>query len=74
MRPGLAAAPATAAALIDQLGLIPHPEGGFYSAEDADSVPPEHASDPRPHKINLSIGIYFDDASRATRSTSGSSA
>ena len=24
---------------------LTHPEGGFYSAEDADSVPPEHAHD-----------------------------
>src|SRR5438046_8286207 len=27
-----------------------HPEGGFYSAEDADSIPPEHANDPSAHK------------------------
>ena len=25
--------------------------------------------DPRPHKINLSIGIYFDDAGRLFRTT-----
>jgi uncharacterized protein len=30
--------------------------GGFYSAEDADSVPPEHASDPAAHK---SEGAYY---------------
>ena len=26
-------------------------EGGFYSAEDADSVPPEHAGAAKPHKV-----------------------
>ncbi len=30
--------------------------GGFFSAEDADSVPPEHASDPHPH---ASEGAFY---------------
>src|SRR3954471_24213684 len=30
--------------------------GGFYSAEDADSVPPEHAAEPHAHK---SEGAYY---------------
>src|SRR5204863_9049554 len=30
--------------------------GGFFSAEDADSVPPEHASDRQPHK---SEGAFY---------------
>jgi hypothetical protein len=30
--------------------------GGFYSAEDADSIPPEHALDPAPHK---SEGAFY---------------
>jgi hypothetical protein len=30
--------------------------GGFYSAEDADSIPPEHAADPTPHK---SEGAFY---------------
>jgi uncharacterized protein YyaL (SSP411 family) len=32
------------------------PEGGFYSAEDADSVPPEQAGDPTAHK---SEGAFY---------------
>jgi hypothetical protein len=35
--------------------------GGFYSAEDADSVPPEHASDPAPHKSEGAFYIWRDD-------------
>jgi uncharacterized protein len=31
-------------------------EGGFFSAEDADSVPPEHAGEPHPHK---SEGAFY---------------
>jgi uncharacterized protein len=34
------------------------PAGGFYSAEDADSVPPEHASDPHAHKSEGAFYIW----------------
>ena len=34
------------------------PEGGFYSAEDADSVPPEHAADPAAHKMEGAFYIW----------------
>jgi uncharacterized protein YyaL (SSP411 family) len=33
-------------------------EGGFYSAEDADSVPPEHAADPAPHKAEGAFYLW----------------
>ena len=36
------------------------PDGGFYSAEDADSVPPEHAADPKPHKTEGAFYIWRD--------------
>jgi uncharacterized protein len=36
------------------------PEGGFYSAEDADSVPPEHAQDPHPHKSEGAFYIWSE--------------
>jgi uncharacterized protein YyaL (SSP411 family) len=36
-------------------------DGGFYSAEDADSIPPEHASDPRPHKMEGAFYIWRDE-------------
>jgi uncharacterized protein YyaL (SSP411 family) len=36
-------------------------EGGFYSAEDADSVPPEHAASPSPHKSEGAFYIWRDD-------------
>jgi uncharacterized protein YyaL (SSP411 family) len=35
-------------------------EGGFYSAEDADSVPPEHAGSPHPHKAEGAFYIWSD--------------
>jgi uncharacterized protein YyaL (SSP411 family) len=35
-------------------------DGGFYSAEDADSVPPEHAQDPKPHKMEGAFYIWSD--------------
>jgi uncharacterized protein YyaL (SSP411 family) len=46
-----------------------HPEGGFFSAEDADSVPPEHANEPapldqardKPHKSEGAFYIWRDD-------------
>ncbi len=34
------------------------PAGGFYSAEDADSVPPEHAADPHAHKSEGAFYIW----------------
>ena len=39
---------------------LTHPEGGFYSAEDADSVPPEHAGDAAPHKMEGAFYIWTD--------------
>jgi uncharacterized protein YyaL (SSP411 family) len=33
-------------------------DGGFYSAEDADSVPPEHANDPSAHKSEGAFYIW----------------
>jgi uncharacterized protein len=33
-------------------------EGAFYSAEDADSVPPEHAADPAPHKAEGAFYLW----------------
>ena len=36
-------------------------QGGFYSAEDADSVPPEHAAGPRPHKSEGAFYIWRDE-------------
>ena len=35
--------------------------GGFFSAEDADSVPPEHAHEPRPHKMEGAFYIWRDE-------------
>jgi hypothetical protein len=35
-------------------------DGGFYSAEDADSVPPEHATHPAPHKKEGAFYIWSD--------------
>jgi uncharacterized protein YyaL (SSP411 family) len=32
--------------------------GGFYSAEDADSIPPEHASDPHPHPMEGAFYLW----------------
>ncbi|MSO83269.1 MAG: thioredoxin domain-containing protein [Acidobacteria bacterium] len=40
---------------------LTHPEGGFYSAEDADSVPPEHATEPSPHKSEGAFYIWRDE-------------
>jgi len=39
---------------------LTQPEGGFYSAEDADSVPPEHADDAKPHKMEGAFYIWAD--------------
>ena len=35
--------------------------GGFYSAEDADSVPPEHADDPSAHKTEGAFYLWRAD-------------
>jgi uncharacterized protein len=35
--------------------------GGFYSAEDADSVPPEQAGDPSSHKMEGAFYIWRDE-------------
>ena len=35
--------------------------GGFYSAEDADSVPPERADEPRPHKSEGAFYLWRAD-------------
>jgi uncharacterized protein YyaL (SSP411 family) len=41
-------------------------EGGFYSAEDADSVPPEHAHEPAPHKSEGAFYIWsYDEVAEA---------
>jgi uncharacterized protein YyaL (SSP411 family) len=37
------------------------PQGGFYSAEDADSVPPEQADAPAPHKSEGAFYIWSDE-------------
>jgi len=37
------------------------PRGGFYSAEDADSIPPEQANDPDAHKSEGAFYIWSDD-------------
>ena len=39
---------------------LTHPEGGFYSAEDADSVPPEEAGTAQPHKKEGAFYIWAD--------------
>ena len=40
---------------------LTHPDGGFYSAEDADSVPPESAHEPSPHKREGAFYVWNDD-------------
>jgi uncharacterized protein YyaL (SSP411 family) len=37
------------------------PNGGFYSAEDADSLPPEHADAPGAHKSEGAFYIWSDE-------------
>ena len=37
------------------------PGGGFYSAEDADSIPPEHANEPHPHKMEGAFYVWPDE-------------
>jgi uncharacterized protein YyaL (SSP411 family) len=41
------------------------PAGGFYSAEDADSVPPEHAAAPGAHKTEGAFYVWTDEEVRA---------
>jgi uncharacterized protein YyaL (SSP411 family) len=40
------------------------PGGAFYSAEDADSLPPEKASDPAAHKMEGAFYIWTDEEVR----------
>ena len=40
---------------------LTHREGGFYSAEDADSVPPELAHDPSPQRTEGAFYIWGDE-------------
>jgi uncharacterized protein YyaL (SSP411 family) len=35
-------------------------DGGFFSAEDADSVPPEHAADPKAHKTEGAFYLWTE--------------
>jgi uncharacterized protein YyaL (SSP411 family) len=37
-----------------------HPDGGFFSAEDADSVPPEAAGSPHPHKAEGAFYLWTE--------------
>jgi len=37
------------------------PEGGFFSAEDADSVPPEHVNESAPHKAEGAFYLWRAD-------------
>jgi hypothetical protein len=39
--------------------------GGFYSAEDADSVPPEAAGEPHPHKTEGAFYLWTDEELRS---------
>jgi uncharacterized protein YyaL (SSP411 family) len=43
---------------------VTDPAGGFYSAEDADSLPPEHAGDPHAHKMEGAFYIWREDEVR----------
>ena len=40
------------------------PAGGFYSAEDADSRPPEHADDPHAHSVEGAFYVWRRDELR----------
>ena len=42
-----------------------HADGGFYSAEDADSVPPEHKNDPHAHKTEGAFYLWDEQEIRA---------
>ena len=53
-----------AAVAEDTLGYVrrdmTHPDGGFYSAEDADSIPPEQPGDSAAHKSEGAFYIWTD--------------
>jgi uncharacterized protein YyaL (SSP411 family) len=53
---------------IDTLGYVRRDlsdeDGGFFSAEDADSVPPEHVAAPHPHKMEGAFYIWREDEVR----------
>ncbi len=40
---------------------LTNPDGGFYSAEDADSIPPEQAHESSPHKSEGAFYIWRDE-------------
>ena len=42
-----------------------NPEGGFFSAEDADSVPPEEASNPNAHKTEGAFYLWTQARARS---------
>jgi uncharacterized protein len=44
---------------------LSHPDGAFYSAEDADSVPPEQAASPHPHKKEGAFYVWAEPELRA---------
>jgi uncharacterized protein YyaL (SSP411 family) len=44
---------------------LSHPDGGFYSAEDADSVPPEDAGALHPHKKEGAFYVWPEQELRA---------
>jgi uncharacterized protein len=44
---------------------LTHPEGAFYSAEDADSVPPEESASAHPHKKEGAFYIWLESELRA---------
>ena len=44
---------------------LTHPAGGFYSAEDADSLPPEDAGDPTAHKSEGAFYLWSEAEVRA---------
>jgi uncharacterized protein YyaL (SSP411 family) len=43
---------------------LSHPDGAFYSAEDADSVPPDEAGSPHPHKKEGAFYVWSDSELR----------
>ena len=44
---------------------LSHPDGAFYSAEDADSVPPDDAGSPHPHKKEGAFYVWPESELRA---------
>jgi len=45
--------------------------GGFYSAEDADSIPPDHVDDPHAHKMEGAFYVWGADEVRAVLGADG---